>query len=147
MRRMLFPVEGAVTVRVADPDFPLKAAVIIAEPAATPVARPLPVTVAVPVLDEVQVACVVRFKVDPSEYVPVAVNCWVAPTTMLAVVGVTAIEERVVAVTVMVVFPEILPEVALMMAEPAAMAVVKPVLLTVATEVFDELQVTCVLIS
>jgi hypothetical protein len=35
---------------------------------------------------------------------------------------------------------------AVMVALPAATAVAKPVLLTIATEVFDELQVTCVVI-
>ena len=57
-------------------------------------------------LDEVQVTCVVIFWVDPSEYVPVAVNCWVIPTAMLAVAGVTAIEDNVTAaVTVRVAVP------------------------------------------
>jgi hypothetical protein len=50
-------------------------------------------------------------------------------------------------VTVRVVFPEILPEVAVMVAGPAATAVARPLLLTVATNASDELQVTCVLIS
>jgi hypothetical protein len=49
-------------------------------------------------------------------------------------------------VTVRVVFPEILPEVAVMMAVPAAMAVPNPLLLTVAAAVLDELQVTWVVI-
>jgi hypothetical protein len=49
--------------------------------------------------------------------------------------------------TVRVVLPDVLPEVAVMLAVPAAMAVVRPVLLMVATEVFDELQMTCVVIS
>jgi hypothetical protein len=38
-------------------------------------------------------------------------------------------------------------EVAVMVAVPAAMAVAKPLLLTVATDGSDELQVTCVVIS
>ncbi len=50
-------------------------------------------------------------------------------------------------VTVKVVLPEILPEVAVMIAVPAATAVTRPLLLTVATDGFDELQVTCVVIS
>ena len=50
-------------------------------------------------------------------------------------------------VTVRVVFPEILPEVAVMVAVPAATAVARPLLFTVATDVLDELQVTCVVIS
>jgi hypothetical protein len=49
--------------------------------------------------------------------------------------------------TVRVVLPDVLPEVAVMLAVPAAMAVVRPVLLMVATDVFDELQMTCVVIS
>ena len=110
-------------------------------------ARPLLLIVAIVVLDELQVTCVVISRVVPSEYVPVAVNCWVAPAAMLGLAGVTAIEDRVAAVTVRVVFPEILPEVAVMVAVPAATAVARPLLLTVATDVLDELQVTCVVIS
>ena len=44
-------------------------------------------------------------------------------------------------------FPETVPEVAVMVAVPAATAVTTPLLLTVATDGFDELQVTCVVIS
>jgi hypothetical protein len=147
MGRTLFPTPLEVTVRVAVANLPLAEAVMVAKPAARAVARPLLVIVAVPVPDEVQVTCVVMFWVDPSEYVPAAVNGCVVPTTMLAVAGATAREERMAAVTVRVVFPEILPDVAVMMAEPAATAVAKPLLLTVATGVFDELQVTCVVRS
>ena len=46
---------GAVTVTVAVPDFPELEAVIVADPAATPVTTPLPFTVATPVLFEDQV--------------------------------------------------------------------------------------------
>jgi hypothetical protein len=78
--------------------------------------------------------------------VPVAVNWWVAPTVMLGVVGVTDMEIRVAEFTVKVVLPEILPEVAVMLVEPAEKAVARPLLLTIATAVFDERQVTCVVI-
>ena len=84
-------VTRSVIVRVAVPGWPLKAAVMVAVPAATPVARPLLTIVAVAVLDELQVTCVVISWVVDSEYVPVAVNCWVAPTTILTVAGVTAV--------------------------------------------------------
>ena len=77
---------------------------------------------------------------------PVAVNWWVAPTVMLGVVGVTDMEIRVAEFTVTVVFPEILPEAAEMIAVPGATAVARPLLLTIATAVFDERQVTCVVI-
>jgi len=79
--------------------------------------------------------------------VPVAVNCLVLPTGRLGLAGVTAMEDRVARVTVRVVLPEIAPEVAVMVEVPAATAVARPLLLTVATDVLDELQVTCVVIS
>jgi hypothetical protein len=76
MGRTLFPVEPPeVTVRVAVPVLPLKAAVMVAVPAATPVARPLLLTVATDVLEEDQVTCMVISWLVPSEYVPEAANC------------------------------------------------------------------------
>ena len=64
-----------------------------------------------------------------------------------APVEVTDIEERVAGVTVRVVLPEIVPEVAAMVALPAEMVVAKPTLLTVATPGFNELQLTWLLMS
>jgi hypothetical protein len=40
-----------------------------------------------------------------------------------------------------------LPEVAVMLVKPAEKAVARPLLLTVATDVFEEFQVTCAVIS
>jgi hypothetical protein len=144
--RILFPVEAAVTVRVVLPGIPPEVAVMFIVPAATAVARPLLLTVATEVLDELQVACVVISWLVPSENVPEAANCWVLPTAMLGLAGVTEMEDRVAGVTAKVVFPEIVPEVAMMVAEPVETAVASPLLLTVATNVLDELQVTCVVI-
>ena len=62
---------------------------------------------------------------------------------MLGVTGVTAIEDKVTEVTVMAVVSDILPEVAVMVVVPAATAVTRPLLLTVATDGLDEVQVTC----
>ena len=138
---------AAVTVRVVLPEILPEAAVMIEVPAATAVARPLLLTVATKVLDELQVACVVMSWLVPSENDPEAANCWVFPTAMLGLAGVTEMEDRVAGVTVKVVFPEIVPEVAVMLAEPVATAVARPLLLTVATEVLDELQVACVVMS
>ena len=62
-------------------------------------------------------------------------------------------EDRVADVTVRavspvrLVLPKLVPEVAVMFAVPGARAVAKPVLLTVATDVLDEVQVTCAVIS
>jgi len=49
--------------------------------------------------------------------------------------------------TVRTVSPEMLPEVAVIVAVPAAILVTNPLSLTVATDGFDELQVTCMVIS
>ena len=65
---------------------------MVALPADTPVANPLALIVATAVLDDVQVTWLVIFCVLPSEYVPVAVNCCVAPAVMVGFAGVTAIE-------------------------------------------------------
>ena len=80
--------------------------------------------------------------VVPSEYVPKAANCRVFPTNSLGLAGAKDMEDRVAGVTVRVVFPEILPEVTVMVADPVATAVARPLLLTVASDVLDELQVT-----
>jgi len=77
----------------------------------------------------------------------VAVNCSVDPTVKLGVMGVMDIEDRVAEVTVKVAFPWTLPETAAMVAVPGATAVAKPLPLMVATDVFEEPQATCVVIS
>jgi len=140
-----------VTVRVVLPEIvpevTVMVAVMIVVPAATAVARPLPSTVATDVLEEVQVTCVVISWLVPSEYAPEAANCWVTPTGMLGLTGVTDMEDRVAEVTVRVVAPAIVPEIAVMIAAPGAAAVPRPLLLTVATDVLEEVQVTRVVIS
>ena len=78
---------------------------------------------------------------------PVAVNCWVAPKVRLGVVGITDIEIRVAEFTVKVALPKILPEAAAMVAVPGATVVARPLPLMVATDVFEEPQETCVVIS
>jgi len=139
---------AAVTVSVFDPEIVPDVAVIVVEPAATAVANPfepvmLPM-VATLVVDELQIADDVRFWVLPLEKVPVAVNCCVVPGAMFALAGVTAIDTSVAAVTVRVADPDIAPDVAVIVVEPAATAVANPfdpaVLLKVATPVLDELQ-------
>jgi hypothetical protein len=81
---------GAATTRAAVPLTPFNDAVIVLEPAATPVAKPVVLTVATAGLEDVQVADEVMFAVEPSLYEAVAVSCAVAPTAMLDDAGVTA---------------------------------------------------------
>ena len=64
------------------------------------------------------------------------------PAPMDAVLGVTAMELNVGTVTVKVADPLIVPEVAVMLADPCATAVANPPLLTVATEVAEDVHVT-----
>jgi hypothetical protein len=143
--RVIFP--AGVTVKVVFPEMLPEVAVMVVVPAPRAVARPLVSTVATDVLDELQMTCVVISCVVPSEYVPEALNCLVAPVGMLGLAGVTDIDDRIAWVTVKAVFPEMLPEVAVMVVVPAPRAVARPLVFTVATDVLDELQMTCVVIS
>jgi hypothetical protein len=76
-----------------------------------------------------------------SENVPVAMNCIVDPTKMMGFAGVTARDAIVADVTVRVVEPEMLPEVAVIVVWPGATALALP-LVIVATDATEELQVT-----
>lgn len=61
---------------------------------------------------------------------------------MLGLVGVTAIEDSVAAVTFSVAEPEMVPDVAVMVGKPTPTPVARPALVIVALVIFDELQVT-----
>jgi len=96
----------AVTVRLTPGEVtPFTLALIDVIPTAIPVANPrVPAALLIdakPAFDEAHVAVEVRFWVEPSLNVPVAMNCSVAPMAMDgAGFGVTAIEVRDRAVTV-----------------------------------------------
>ena len=138
---------AGIIVRVVLPQMLPEVAEMMEVPTATAVARPMLLTVATDVFDDLQVTCVVISWLVPSEYMPVAVNCWGTIMGMIAEDGVTAMEDRVAGITVRSVLPEMLPEMAVMMDVPAATAVATPLLSTVATDVLDEVQVTCVVMS
>ena len=55
---------------------------MVVVPAASDVTRPVELTVAVTVDDELHVATLVRSALLPSLYLPVAVNCWLVFTGM-----------------------------------------------------------------
>src|SRR5229473_6910939 len=98
--------------------------------------------VATEVFEELQVTEVVITWVLPSEYVPVAVNCWVSPAGMVGV-GVTAIETRVAGFTVRAaVLLVMAPEVAVMLELPVVRPVASPPLLIEATAPLLEFHVT-----
>jgi hypothetical protein len=85
---------------------------MVVDPGATALAKPAVLIVATPAAEELHVAVLPRFWVLPSLYVPVALNCWVLPLAIDGFTGVTAIDTSVAAVTVNVVLPETVPEVA-----------------------------------
>ena len=84
---------------------PLSEAVMLLVPVPTPEARPEALIVATLAVPEVQLTDEVRFCVEPSLYVPVAVNCCVWPLAIEAEAGAIAIDFNVAAVTVCVVWP------------------------------------------
>src|SRR2546426_1988138 len=124
--------EPLVTITVALPVFPSLVAVIVGEPAVTPVTSPLPSTVATPVVPLTQLI------VRPLSGVPfasfgVAVSCTVWFTETLADAGLTLTDATGATVTVMFDVPLLPSLVAVMIAEPAVTPVTRPLPSTVAT--------------
>jgi hypothetical protein len=111
-------------------------------PGATPLASPAVVMVATPALIELQVTELVRFCVDLSEKVPVAVNWSEVPFAIERLGAVTAIDTRAAAVTVRVAEDETFPEAACISLVPILAAVTDPLAVIVATLGVSELQVT-----
>jgi len=120
-------------------------AVMVTLPRSLPVASPLTVMEATLVGAAVHATVPVISCVVLSENVPVAVNCCTVPRGMSAFTGVTLMEVRVALVTVRFALAETPFAVAVMVAVPAATPIIRPCApfrLTLATEVFDELQTT-----
>jgi hypothetical protein len=137
-------VRVGVTVRVAVPLTPLRDAATVVAPAATALARPEAFMVATEVFELAQLTLPVRSAVEPSLYLPIAVNCWVVFAAMLAVAGKTAMEVRVAAGTGTVTFALALTpfRVAVTVAEPDASAVARPAEVMVAIAGIEEVQDT-----
>jgi hypothetical protein len=141
---------AVVTVSVVLPDTPRSVALIVLVPTPTELASPYEpaalLIVATVGDDEDQVTADVRFCVELSEKVPVAVSCWVNPLAMLAVAGVTLIETSVAEVTVSVVLPDTPMKTAVTVVVPGIAPVIRPAELppetSDATAALDELHVT-----
>src|SRR6266516_6798538 len=122
---------AAGTVIAELPLFPSLVAVIFAEPVATPVTRPLAFTVATPA------ASVDQMIARPESGLPlassgVAVSCCVAPTRIVALVGLK-LTDATGTMTVIAALPLLPSLAAVMLAVPAASAVTSPLPFTVAT--------------
>src|SRR5713101_4963198 len=131
------PLVPPVTVMADEPLLPSDVAVIVADPAAIPETRPVPLTdaMAVALLDQVMTRPV---RTLPFASLVVAVNCTVDPTATDAGAGLTvtvATGGGVAAVTVIVAVPLWLSLVAVIVADPAATPDTSPLLFAVAMPV------------
>lgn len=136
-------------VSVVDPEIPVKVALIVVWPVVEAEVIPAVLMVATAVSDESQTARLDRSWVSLFDSIPVALNCRVVPTMLVKFAGVTAMETNAAGASAAE--PDTLPEVAAMVAEPAATAVTTPfepsALLTEATPPFEELHATDVVKS
>lgn len=134
---------AAITFRVVDPETRPSVAEMLVDPTEIAVANPPDAIVALVISEEAHVTDDVKFCVELSVYVPVAVNCCVNPAGTLGFAGVTAIEDSVAAVTVNGVEPETRPTVAVIVVEPTASVVASPLVNPiVATLSVPELHIT-----
>jgi hypothetical protein len=137
---------GAVTVTDVEPVTEPNVAVMVEEPAATPLTKPAALTVAFAIVEEDQVTRSVTSQVLASLFVPVASSCCVVFTGTVGLLGVTAIETGVAhtlaLVTVIWVEAEKPRELAVTVATPVAPPVTTPAALTDALVESDELHVT-----
>ena len=117
---------------------------MVALPLAAPIARPLLPTVATWLSDELQLTWPVRFRAVPSLNEPVALNCSLSFTAMLALLGDIVMESSVALVTDREPVPTTPAKSAVINAFPGLMPVASPLepdaLLIVATEAGDEVQ-------
>jgi hypothetical protein len=113
-----------VTVIVAVADLVSLVAVIVALPAATPVTRPVALTLATAAMLDDQVG-VRPVRVFPAASSVVAVSCWAPPTVIVAVDGLTVTLDTST-VTVTCAEADAAPDVAVMVAVPFATAATRP---------------------
>src|SRR5436190_816847 len=124
----------SVTVAAAVPVFPSLVAVIVAVPARTPLTSPLLLTVATTALLLVHVTGR-PVSAAPAESFSVAVSCTVCPTCKLPEDGETVTEATGTSATVIVAVLLLPSLVAVIVAEPSATPVIRPLRLTRATVV------------
>ncbi len=139
------------TVKLVKPVIAPRIAEILVVPVTVLVTNPALFTAATPAFEELQPTDAVMSCVLLSLKVPVATNCFDAPTGMMEFAGVTAIETKLAPVTVSAALPVIDPTVAFMFPVPAATPAASPEESTVTTPGAEDDQVTdvkvCVLPS
>ena len=129
------------TVTLAVPLCPSLVAVIIADPAATPVTSPAADTVAIAVFELVQL--ITRpLSTLPAASLVTALSCVVAPTTTVAVAGFTTTEATGTVDTVTAAVPACPSLVAVIVTAPTATPVTRPLAETVPTAPLPVVQVS-----
>ena len=131
------PATTADTVTTAVPDTPSLVAVMVAEPAATPVTTPDAETVAFVASDDVHVTVRPVSVAPPASFV-VAASVAVAPTLIAAVDGDTVTLATGTGATVNANVPVFPSDVAVIVTAPGAIAVTNPVADTVARPASDD---------
>src|SRR5438876_735282 len=129
------------TVTLAVPLFPSLVAVIVADPAATPVTSPAADTVAIAVFELVQLITRPLSTLPAASFVT-ALSCVVAPTTTLAVAGFTTTEATGTVDTVTAAVPACPSLVAVIVTAPTATPVTRPLAETVPTAPLPVVQVS-----
>jgi len=117
-------------------------ATIYVVPDATAVARPALLIVATLLFEELQVTESVISTWVPSCSVPKALYCTVSPALVESLVGLMVIELRFATVTVTVVEPLMVADVAVALALPGSLAVILPLSDTVKTAALPDDQLT-----
>ena len=130
--------DTGLTVTVHEADLPPAVAVMVTVPTAFAVTTPLELTVATLVLELFHVTV----PLDAFDGETVALIVVVEPTSTLVEVGLTVIAVTTGFVTVTLQVADLPSQEAVITAVPAALAVTTPVLLTVATDVFELFQLT-----
>jgi len=115
-------------------------AVIVQSPAPATVICPVGPTVATDEFDELHTTCELTSFVDKSLYVAVAESCTFDPSVILGFDGEIARLVRV-GLIVMLIVTTVFPSTPVIVAEPALIAVTRPDEFTLATAVFELLQV------
>src|SRR5271156_6639121 len=85
---------GELTLKEAEADTDSNAAVSVAVPWPVPGAKPVMLTVAIPLGEEDHATKLVTSCALPSLYVPITWYCWVAPSGIAVVAGLTATDTR-----------------------------------------------------
>lgn len=131
-------------VSTLDPLTDPELAEIIVCPTDALLALPVLVIVATVGFDDIQVAKLVTSCTVPSVNVPLAANCCAAPSRIVGLEGLTAIDTSAAGVTVSNADPDVELDVAVTLVDPVETLVTKPalpgVLLTVATGPEDDVQ-------